>query len=48
MISRGGIFTLEQAVAGNPRELWPWLYALAALDSRLLEAKKRAGMSAER
>ncbi len=26
-----GLWTLEQAVAGNPRELWPWLYALAAL-----------------
>ena len=27
----GGLFDLDQAVAGRPRELWPWLLALAAV-----------------
>jgi hypothetical protein len=27
----GGIFSLDQTVSGQPRELWPWLLALAAL-----------------
>ena len=26
-----GVFTLEQAAMGQPRELWPWLLTLAAL-----------------
>jgi Ca-activated chloride channel homolog len=25
------VFTLDQAVTGQPRELWPWLFVLAAL-----------------